>query len=483
MLYFSGNKGIASLIEVTQRMDIFSWGAALWAGQPLQLPQWALLLGLLALLALALAVVLLSLRLRRCRKQLQQDRNYDLVTGLGSRDYFVGQFERALPQLSQERCCLAFLSFDIARANQYYGDRQAEEQLRFAAEQLLLDSRNRLTSRVSGGGIALLRPATDRASLGLWATELLQRLNRYPERYGEGFRPEFRLGLHLLQPGEKDCESALSSARQAYRYAMEVQRPYAFSFPEEMKLKNQSIEALYRREFRIDLQFIVRASDGSIAGAEALSRWDHPQKGLLYPGSYVGFMESDRTIAALDFYVFEEACKQLETWSQYPGLSLSCNFARVSIDNQDFLPRLQSIVEKYRFDHHRLVIEITEDTMEGNKETAFANVSRCKELGFRISLDDTGSGYTSFSDLRDYPIDIVKIDRSILQAAVEPRGVDLLGGMIALVHSLKMEALCEGVETPAQVELLRRLGCDYMQGYYYYRALPVEEAEQILQQR
>ena len=118
--------------------------------------------------------------------------------------------------------------------------------------------------------------------------------------------------------------------------------------------------------------------------------------------------------------------------------------------------------------------------MENNKEIAFNNVSRCKELGFRIALDDAGSGYTSFSDLRDYPIDIVKIDRTILNSAINPRGIALLEGMIALAHSLKMEVLCEGVETAEQKELLLRLGCDYMQGYYFYRALPQEEANRFL---
>ena len=118
--------------------------------------------------------------------------------------------------------------------------------------------------------------------------------------------------------------------------------------------------------------------------------------------------------------------------------------------------------------------------MESDKKTAFENISRCKALGFRIALDDAGNGYTSFSDLRDYPIDIVKIDRSILDSAVNQRGVALLKGMIALVHSLQMEVLCEGVETSQQAELLRQLGCDYMQGYYFCRALPREEANRFL---
>ena len=229
------------------------------------------------------------------------------------------------------------------------------------------------------------------------------------------------------------------------------------------------------------LQFIVRGKDGEICGAEAVSRWDHPQKGLLYPGSYIELMETEGTIAELDFYIFEEVCRQLERW-QAAGRSLllSCNFSRITIGRETFVRRIREIAGRYAFDRGRLVIEITEDAMESNKEVAFANISQCKELGFRIALDDAGGGYTSFADLRDYPIDVVKIDRSILNAAVTRRGAALLRGITALVHNLEMAVLCEGAETQAQTQLLREIGCDYIQGYYFYRPLPVKEAERVL---
>lgn len=164
-------------------------------------------------------------------------------------------------------------------------------------------------------------------------------------------------------------------------------------------------------------------------------------------------------------------------------MHLTCNFARITIGQESFVPRLQRIAERYVFDHERLILEITEDTLEDSRKTAFQNISRCKEMGFGIALDDVGSGYTFFSDLRDYPIDVVKIDRSILNSAIDGRGAALLQGMIALAHSLQMKVLCEGVETAEQVELLRQLDCDFIQGYYFYRALPLKEAERVLQEQ
>lgn len=452
-------------------------------------PKWIFIVEFAVILILAIVIAVLAFCLHRYRKASVRDDWYDVVTGIGNKAYFAEHFEKYIPDRYRGLYCVIFIGFDITRVNQYYGEAEAEDQLRFAANELMLSTAdNEIAARVSGGGFAVARPSNSEQEAGAWAEELLSRLNRYTEKYGKDYCPDFHAGIYMLQPSDRDCETVLFNARQGYQRAVASNAACAFSHPEllrqeseKLQLKKQTLEAVQNREFRMFLQFIVRGKSGEIVSAEALSRWDHPQKGLLYPGSYIKLMESEKTIAELDFYIFEEACKQLERWQkQGRRLSVSCNFTRITIDHESFIPQLQRIADQYFFERSALVIEITEDAMENNKEAAFANVSRCKALGFRIALDDAGSGYTSFSDLRDYPIDIVKIDQSILNAAVNERGIALLKGMIALAHSLQMEVLCEGVETAAQADLLRRLECDYMQGYYFYRALPKEEADRLL---
>lgn len=457
--------------------------------QKAPVPKWLLVGCAVLTVLLVAAVVILGIWLRKYQKASRQNDNFDQSTGIGNKQYFAEQFEKNIPDQYRELYCVAFIGFDIARVNQYYGEAEAEEQLLFAANELMLSTAdNEIVARVSGGGFAVVRLSVSRQAVSTWAEELLGRLNRYTEKYGKDYHPDFHMGIYMLHASDRDSEQVLFNARQGYRQAINGNLPYVFSQTDQLKreseamlLKKQTQEAIKNREFQMFLQFIVRRDNGAIFGAEALSRWAHPQKGLLYPGSYIELMESDRTISVLDFYIFEEACRHLERWQmQGKRLSISCNFARVTIDNESFIPNLQKIVEKYHFDHSLLVIEITEDAMENDKEIAFVNISKCKEMGFRIALDDAGSGYTSFSDLRDYPIDVVKIDRSILTAAVNQRGIALLRGMIALAHSMQMKVLCEGVETADQADLLYRLDCDYMQGYYYYRALPSEEANKLL---
>ncbi len=248
---------------------------------------------------------------------------------------------------------------------------------------------------------------------------------------------------------------------------------------EEKKAVESIFNAIENNEFKMYLQFIVDNNTKKIMSAEALSRWDNPHKGIVGPGYYIGIMEESGLISKHDYYMFELACRQLQQWSNtdYKDISISCNFTRITLSEQDCVEKLKAISEHYKFDRSKLALEITEDAIEKDTEIAKKNVKLCKELGFKIYLDDLGSGCTSLSNLCDYPIDVVKIDRDILLKATTQRGKDLFSGIIALAHSLNMSVICEGVETEEQNTLLSKSNCDFIQGWYYAKALPLEECE------
>lgn len=251
----------------------------------------------------------------------------------------------------------------------------------------------------------------------------------------------------------------------------------------EEKITKNILNGLENNEFKMYLQFIVDSKTKKIVSAEALSRWENPNKGVIGPVNYIGHMESSGLISRHDFYMFELACRQLEKWSntEYKNISISCNFTRLTLSEVDCIDKLKMISEGYDFDKSKLEIEITEDAIEKDREIAKRNVMLCKELGFRIYLDDLGSGYTSLANLCDYPIDVVKIDRDILLKANTQRGKALLSGIIALAHSLDMSVICEGVETDEQDALVSESECDYIQGWYYAKALPLEECEAFIE--
>ncbi len=252
-------------------------------------------------------------------------------------------------------------------------------------------------------------------------------------------------------------------------------------YTNEKVLINKIENGLKNKEFKMHLQFIVDNRTKKIASAEALSRWETPHGEVIMPGKYIGLMEKSGIITKFDYYMFDMVCEKLSKWkdTDFGSITISCNFTRITISEKDFVNKIEAIAKRYSFDRSKLLIEITEDSMEKNLKVAMSNILKVKELGFMIALDDIGSGYTSFASLLEYPIDVVKIDRDMLLLADSPRGKKMFCGIISLAHNLGLKVVCEGVETEAQNALVSESECDYIQGWYYAKALAEPKAEEF----
>ena len=236
---------------------------------------------------------------------------------------------------------------------------------------------------------------------------------------------------------------------------------------------------LQNDEFKMYLQLIVDSKTRNIISAEALSRWVTAEGVLIFPGKYIGLMEESGLITKLDYQMFEKACRKLGEWAgtEFDDVSISCNFTRITISEADFTTQIKEISDRYAFDHHKLIMEITEDSIEKNFNMAKSNLVSAKALGFSVALDDIGSGYTSLRNICDYPIDLVKLDRAMLLLTDTERGKKLFQGIISLMHLLDLKVVCEGVETEEQNTFVNASDCDYIQGWYYSTALSEEKAE------
>lgn len=272
----------------------------------------------------------------------------------------------------------------------------------------------------------------------------------------------------------------LKRSKEKTRTVLEAEENFILT-PEGKALLCDIENGLEKGEFKMYLQFIVDNKTKRITSAEALSRWEREDGELVPPGKYISAMEKAGIITKLDYYMFEKACKKLSEWNdgEFGDLSISCNFTRSTISESDFRTKLKDITDRYSFDRAKLVIEITEDSIEKNLDSAIGNILWAKELGYGIALDDIGSGYTSLVNLCEYPIDIVKVDRKILLKTNEERGKKLFLGIISLSHYLSLKVVCEGVETEEQNSLVFESDCDFIQGWYYSKGLPEEQAEEF----
>ena len=249
--------------------------------------------------------------------------------------------------------------------------------------------------------------------------------------------------------------------------------------PEDKLLVEKIKKGFENNEFKMYLQFIVDSKTKKIASAEALSRWEPANGEVVMPGRYIALMQKTGLIVNLDYYMFEMVCKKLNSWkdTEFSDYVISCNFTRITISDNNFAETIKNIAAKYDFDRSKLLIEITEDCVEKNAKIAIENITEIKKLGFMIASDDIGNGYSSLVGICGYPIDVIKLDREILLMADNDKGQKLFLGLISLAHNLELKVVCEGVETEEQNTLVSESSCDYIQGWYYFKAMPEDMAE------
>lgn len=450
-------------------------------------PKKVLLIVLTAVILLSAGLLIYIFRLRK--KNLQQEKNEmdDPLTGLGNAGYLEYQFGNLLSVQEIPLYYLAYIGIhNMEQIRQYQGEEELGTLQKYIASVISQGTGDaEVPVRLNDGEFAVLFQNGNDADAGKRIEMFMDSLKQYPEQFSKDYKPELHAGIYHLKAEKKDFEMAVFCAKQGYLYAVKYGLAYAFGnqkvlndAKEKALLKRELQDAIKNREFQLYLQFVVDKNTKKICGAEALSRWQNPRQGILNPGKYVGLMHEAGIIEKLDFYICEEACKQLEEWKRQglEELWISCNFTRTAISTEHFPETFQKVVEKYEFRHDRLRIEITEDSLAENDALIRRNIAQCSKMGFFIVLDDFGSGYSSLMDLCDYPLDCVKIDRSIVIRSVEPRGMELLSGICRLAHEMKMHVLCEGVETEEENSRIGKLSCEYIQGYYYSRVFPKEHA-------
>jgi diguanylate cyclase (GGDEF)-like protein len=252
----------------------------------------------------------------------------------------------------------------------------------------------------------------------------------------------------------------------------------------DLQLRGEDYSAL-NSQFPVYYQPIVDLPSGRIAGFEALVRWEHPQRGRVFPGEFIPLAEETGEIIPLGAWVLEEACRQIRQWQQQiPGcehLTIAINLSGKQFNQLDLLDTIATTLELTQLDPHCVKLEITESVVMDEVEAAIAMLNKMKALNVKLGIDDFGTGYSSLSYLHQFPTDTLKVDRSFVSRMEQ--GEDkraIVKTIIDLAHNLNMEVVAEGIETPEELARLRSLACEYGQGYFFAKPLPKHEATALL---
>ena len=225
-------------------------------------------------------------------------------------------------------------------------------------------------------------------------------------------------------------------------------------------------------------------ADGHLEGGEVLVRWKHPKEGLIPPFRFIPIFEQNGMIAAIDQYIWGEACKILSAWSKrkdgFEKLNLSINISPKDFYFMDVFDVITSLVKKHGIDPKHLHLEITESSVMNNANENINTINRLREFGFTVEMDDFGSGYSSLNMLKDMPVDVLKIDMVFLEKTDDfKKSKIILSSIVDMANNLEMPQITEGVETQEQFEMLKEMGCKLFQGYYFSKPVPLEEFEKL----
>ena len=252
----------------------------------------------------------------------------------------------------------------------------------------------------------------------------------------------------------------------------------------EQVIRETMEEALEERQFFICFQPKLDVQTGKAGGAEALVRWNHPELGLVSPDVFITLFERNGFIARLDMFVWEEACRQIRRLidNGLPVVPISVNMSRLDFDVPDLPNRIAQLADAYGIDRSLLHLELTETAYSDSPETVTRMLEELKGLGFCTELDDFGSGYSSLSSLNTLPLDVMKLDMSLIRQATKLNDFRIVESVIKLGKTLQMETVVEGVDTAEEAARVSEIGCDFIQGYYYSKPLVREEFERYLEE-
>ena len=436
---------------------------------------------------------------RRAEKQIEQLAYHDSLTGLANRVRFEEQLEAAVARARREGHALAILFMDLDRfkiVNDSLGHKVGDLFLQQVASRLQGVHRAGDTlARLGGDEFILLLSRIERPEdAGLVARKILDLFRRPFAVAGRELFVTMSIGIGVFPYDGEDSDSLVKSADIAMYLAKQKGRDnYQFHARaiEENGIDRLDLEAGLRRgldagEFVVHYQPQLLLATRKITGMEALSRWQHPSRGLVLPGSFIPVAEETGLILPLGSRILREACAQTHEWQKmgWGNLRISVNLSVRQLQRQDAAERIGKVVAESGLDPHWVSLEITESLAMQGFEASVRKLHELKELGLGITMDDFGTGYSSLSYLKLLPVDTIKIDRTFIRdLATDPNDASIVRAAIVMAHELKLKVVAEGVEQEDQLDFLRQSHCDEVQGFLFSPALPATEFQALLRAR
>lgn len=406
---------------------------------------------------------------------------------------FMERLRKRLPEILPNTYCIVLIDIEHFRLfNKLYGRSSGDEVIRYiytCLKQSALEY-DGIDAYLGGDNFVAFLPDDDEV-LNRIRQKIVKKLSKWNNT--SAFFPLF--GVYTIKDTSVLPELmydhamlALSHAEEDYkwhicRYTIEMES----CLEEEVYLLAAIEEGLEKEEFTFFAQPQCNITTGQIVGAEALVRWQKPDGEVLLPGGFIPVLEKNKMIDQLDRYVWEKVCQWLKGWIDqgYSPVPISINVSRIDIYAMDVPKYIFSLLEKYQIPEYLIKIEITESAYTENNNRISHAVNTFRNRGLVVMMDDFGCGYSSLNMLKNIPVDVLKLDMRFLQFKEEERqkSANILESIVNKAGLLHLPIVVEGVENESQEKFVQKLGCRYIQGFYYYKPLPIEKFEELLRDK
>jgi len=428
--------------------------------------------------------------LNRSKKELEKIAYSDEVTGGNNWRKFKLDTHRILKAAQEKEYSLILLDIAGFRfINEDYGHEVGDAVLRHIMEILKTNMRKDETcGRVSGDNFVILTKTIKDDVLIKRIKGFNRILDADKSELGIKVKLKCCFGIYKIKDKSEKLEKMREKANLARIAAKNEEGMSWFIYSEafrevifqEKEIINRMECALENREFEMYLQPKYNLHLNQYYGAEALVRWNDPQKGLIGPDDFIPIFEHSGFIKKLDMFMIEEVCKVLKRWEEkdLPEMVVSVNISRKNLKQAGFIPEVLKITDHYQIERKNLEFELTESSIFEDIDRIIEVGKTFRDYGFKMSMDDFGSGYSSINLLGMLPLDTIKMDKGFFRDSLEnERDYVVVKAIIDLIKKLGMTVVAEGIETKEEVEILRALNCDVIQGYYFGKPLPLDEFE------
>ena len=432
----------------------------------------------------------------QAQQEIRQLAYFDTLTGLPNRQLFRERCRDVLAHETQGSVGLLVLDLDRFKGvNDSFGHEVGDQLLKAVSERLAnFLQKGEILARLGPDEFAIVSREIDSPeSLSKLAEKILLGLSEPYHLEQEPLYCSASVGLALSPIDGDNVDSLLKHAGIALHKSKE-QGTGSFQFysPEMNRLARERLamethlrQAIERQELHLHYQPQIDLASGQVVAMEALLRWESPAFGSVPPSRFIPVAEDSGLILPIGEWVLEVASRQARQWHEagFADLRIAVNISARQFKQADFIERLDSILQSTGLDPRHLEVELTESIVMERSEATLLTLTDLKVRGIKLAIDDFGTGYSMLSYLKYFPIDRIKIDRSFVRdITVDSDDAAITAAIIAMAHSLNLKVLAEGVETEAQLEFLRRCGCEEVQGYYFNRPQPVDQAELYLRQ-